>query len=283
MMDARISVGLPSHPKTKKLVRRLGAAGAWKLVCLFLWAAANRPDGDLSGMSGEDIELSVDWDGEDGAFVDALRAVGFLDGGDCAYRIHDWSEHNPWAAGADARSEKAKWLALCKHHGRAKAAEMMPEYAARIRKADESSEKPASSTPTSTKDSATSMRAAENSSAPSPLPSPSPFQKPSEAKASGGKPPVTDPDEIIFGYGVPLLTNAGTPEKQARSFLGGLRKNHGDSALIDKLRECLKAKPLEPVAWLAAALPPPGGPPRSGRVPALDGFDSKDYGTGGRL
>lgn len=64
------------------------------------------------------------------------------------------------------------------------------------------------------------------------------------------------PDEIIFGYGVPLLTNAGTPEKQARSFLGGLRKQHGDAALIDKLRDCLRAKPLQPVEWLAAALPP---------------------------
>lgn len=74
---------------------------------------------------------------------------------------------------------------------------------------------------------------------------------------TGGEPPkITDPDEIIFGYGVPLLTNAGTVEKQARSFLGGLRKNHGDSAVVDALRECLKAKPLQPLEWLAAKLPP---------------------------
>lgn len=71
-------------------------------------------------------------------------------------------------------------------------------------------------------------------------------------------PKVTDPNEIIFGYGLPMLTNAGTAEKQARSFLGGLRKAHGDSALIDKLRECIKAKPLQPLEWLAAALPPVG-------------------------
>lgn len=80
---------------------------------------------------------------------------------------------------------------------------------------------------------------------------------PSEANASGGKPPkLTDPDEIIFVYGLALLVNAGTLEKQARSFLGGLRKHHGDGALIDKLRECAKAKPLQPLEWLAAALPP---------------------------
>lgn len=79
----------------------------------------------------------------------------------------------------------------------------------------------------------------------------------SEAKASGGKPPMP-PDEIIFGYGVSLLVNAGTSEKQARSFLGGLRKEHGDEALIDKLRDCAKAKALQPLEWLAAALPPRG-------------------------
>ena len=73
---------------------------------------------------------------------------------------------------------------------------------------------------------------------------------------TGGKPPLTDPNEIIFGYGLPMLTNAGTAEKQARSFLGGLRKQHGDIALVNKLRECAKAKPLQPLEWLAAALPP---------------------------
>lgn len=81
----------------------------------------------------------------------------------------------------------------------------------------------------------------------------------SEAIASAGqagKAKVTDPDTIIFGYGVPLLTAAGIEEKHARSFLGGLRKHHGDVALIDKLRECVKAKPLQPLEWLAAALPP---------------------------
>jgi hypothetical protein len=79
----------------------------------------------------------------------------------------------------------------------------------------------------------------------------------SEANASGGKPPrLTDPAEIIFGYGLSMLVNAGTPEKQARSFLGGLRKEHGDAALIDKLRDCAKARALQPLEWLAAALPP---------------------------
>ncbi len=69
IIDARISTALPSHPKTKKLIRRLGAGAAWHLVCLFLWAAANRSTGNLAGMSDEDVELAIDWGGEPGAFV----------------------------------------------------------------------------------------------------------------------------------------------------------------------------------------------------------------------
>jgi hypothetical protein len=114
------------------------------------------------------------------------------------------------------------------------------------------------------------------------------LNKDTVAKATGGEPPVgpvipldvglpkvkkpkvTDPNEIIFGYGVPLLVTAGTAEKQARSFLGGLRKNHGDSVLIDTLRQCISAKPLQPLEWLAAALPPPSSTPKPNAQDALE-------------
>lgn len=136
--DARISIGLPSHPKTKKLIRRLGDGGAWRLTCLILWAAANRTDGDLIGMTAEDIELAVDWTGELGVLVSTLREVGFLEGTEGEYKIHDWAEHNPWAAGAEDRSESSKWAALCKRYGRDGAADRMPNYAARMRPARDS-------------------------------------------------------------------------------------------------------------------------------------------------
>lgn len=128
--DARISVGLPGHPKTKKLIKRLGQAAAWNLVCLILWAAANRSDGALHGMSAEDIELAADWAGEDGAFVAALQDVRFLDLDADGFVLHDWHEHNPWAAGADMRSAKARWNAAKRHHGHAEADRLVPEYAA---------------------------------------------------------------------------------------------------------------------------------------------------------
>ena len=170
MIDARINVALPSHPKTKKLIKKAGAESAWRLICLFLWAAQNKPDGDLSGMIAEDIELAVDWTGEDGAFVGALITSGFLDGSDEeGYSIHDWSEHNPWAAGAEKRSEKARFNALCKHVGRTEAANRMPEYAASL--------------PVAKVSPATSMHVAETSTAPSPSPSPSPKEEAKEPRA----------------------------------------------------------------------------------------------------
>jgi hypothetical protein len=92
---------------------------------------------------------------------------------------------------------------------------------------------------------------------------------PSVAKATGGKPPMTT-DEIIFGYGVPLLVNAGSTDKASRSFLGGLRKVHGDDALVGALRNCLREKPLQPLEWLAAALPPNGGNPKPNKQEALE-------------
>lgn len=127
--DARISTSLPAHPKTRKLVRKLGQAAAWNLVCLFAWSAANRSDGDLSGMSMEDIELAADWAGEEGLFVSTLTALRFLDGEPGEYRIHDWADHQPWAAGAEMRSAKARWNAVKRHHGDTEADRQVPEYA----------------------------------------------------------------------------------------------------------------------------------------------------------
>jgi uncharacterized protein YdaU (DUF1376 family) len=91
----------------------------------------------------------------------------------------------------------------------------------------------------------------------------------SVSKDTGVKTPMSS-DEIIFGYGVPLLTNAGTADAAARSFLGGLRKAHGDEALVNTLRDCIRAKPLQPLEWLAAALPPAGIKPKPNKQEALE-------------
>lgn len=134
--DVRLSTTLRTHPKMTKLHRRLGGpAGPLAIIYLWAFAAAEKPDGDLSGMSDEDIEIAAGWDGAPGAFVAAAAEVRFLDGGPGEYRLHDWAEHQPWVVGAEDRSESAKWAALCKRYGRDGAAERMPDYAARMRPA----------------------------------------------------------------------------------------------------------------------------------------------------
>lgn len=88
--SAQIPVGLPHHLRTKKLIKRLGQPAAWSLVCLILWAGANRSNGVLTGLSSEDIELAADWQGESGAFFKALAAAGFLETTDSWYRLNHW-------------------------------------------------------------------------------------------------------------------------------------------------------------------------------------------------
>jgi hypothetical protein len=116
--DARISTALPSHPKTRKLKKRLGADGCWSLVCLLLFAAESKPDGNLEGMTDEDIELAADWGGKDGEFVSVLLEIRFLDGVSGAFTIHDWAEHNPYACtrgirqAAARKAANAKWDAV---------------------------------------------------------------------------------------------------------------------------------------------------------------------------
>lgn len=135
--DIRLEVGLPNHPKTKRLVRLLGCAGPWHLIKLWLWVAGNRPEGDLAGMTTEDIELLVDWPEEEGAFVEALRSVGFLEGTEGSYVVHGWRDRQPWAASSADRSVAGKWAALCRRYGREGAAQRMPEFAARMPSASE--------------------------------------------------------------------------------------------------------------------------------------------------
>jgi hypothetical protein len=107
--DARINTGLPTHPKTVKLCRRLGDTAGWNLVQLILFAASQRPDGDLGGLTNEDLEISSGWKGDIGHFVQTLVDLRWLDGpGERRYRIHDWAIHNPYAAAAPQRSERAK-------------------------------------------------------------------------------------------------------------------------------------------------------------------------------
>ena len=108
--DIRLSVDFFQHPKTIKLERRLGIEGVKALLSLWMWAAQNRPDGVLSGMDPEDIEIAAGWtrSDQDLDLVSTLVALRWLDEENGTWRLHEWEVHNPWAAGQQSRSNQAR-------------------------------------------------------------------------------------------------------------------------------------------------------------------------------
>ena len=123
-LDARLSVGLYKHRKIKKLVAQIGFEGPWRLVGLWLYARESRPNGVLHGMTGEDIELEVDWAGAKGAFVAALVECKWLDKDGDTFVLHDWAEHQPFASNAQARKDSARLAGLIRQYGERKGREM---------------------------------------------------------------------------------------------------------------------------------------------------------------
>ena len=106
--DFRVAVGMTTHPKTVKLMRRCGDRAFFCLINLWSWAAMNKPDGDFSGMDREDVEIVAGWNGDFGFFADQLCEIGFMDCEDGNFSLHDWTVHNPWAAGSEDRSDAGR-------------------------------------------------------------------------------------------------------------------------------------------------------------------------------
>ena len=93
----------------------------------------------------------------------------------------------------------------------------------------------------------------------------------------GGEPPaeMSDKDKI-FAYGVPMLVSAGTTDKAARSFLAGKVKEHGEGEVVDALRDCYSARPIDPLSWLGKRLPMKG----KGKQSPHGGFSNINYREG---
>lgn len=251
-------------PRVSKLCDLCDCAEAQIVGGLYwLWATADQhtEDGVMPCLTLRQIDRKTGIQG----FGEALCAIGWLADHPEGVRIVNFEEHN--GASAKKRAVTAKRVA----NHRAGNAEETQQYD----RGNAQVTKPALQNEHTSVSRALAREREEKSRE---------DVNHSEANASAGEPAkVTDPDEIIFGYGVPLLTSSGTPEKHARSFLGGLRKQHGDAALIDKLRECIKAKPLQPIEWLGAALPPRSRGAHGGRTPSAENFASRDYGAGGLI
>lgn len=90
---------LPEHPKIYALVDRLklrrNCEAVGIVVSLWLWAAKNAPDGDLSGFPDRAIAAAVGYPMNlSHKLCRTLIETGWLDADNSGgYRIHDWEDH----------------------------------------------------------------------------------------------------------------------------------------------------------------------------------------------
>jgi hypothetical protein len=98
-----------------------------------------------------------------------------------------------------------------------------------------------------------------------------------DAKASQGM----TAHESIFRIGIPWLADRGANERNVRSMLGGAVKQLGDDGAWGLMQDCMREQPVEPVAWMAAALNArlPAGKGK-GKQSRHSGFDKVDYRDG---
>lgn len=108
--DCRVQTSWRGHDKRKILQSILGRDGVLAIMDLWIYCAERRPSGDLKGMSNRAIAVAADWPGDPDDFIAGLTDpdVELLDGEPGAYRIHDWEENQPWAAGADRRARESE-------------------------------------------------------------------------------------------------------------------------------------------------------------------------------
>jgi hypothetical protein len=115
--DIRISTKLLHHHKFTKFKRKVGPMAAEHLLQLWCYVADNRPGGVLEGMDHEDIAIAGHYEGDADEFVDILLSVGWIDlNEDGIYCIHDWIDHNPWAANSDERGDQSRFNRMAKTH-----------------------------------------------------------------------------------------------------------------------------------------------------------------------
>ena len=114
MKDIRLSLGFWDHWKTITLEAELGFEAVKSLQILWCFAAQNKSSGVLYGMPKKAIAIAARFTGDRDAFVDALVDLNFLEFDGVVYTLHDWEEHNGFAATSEQRSEAARKAANAK-------------------------------------------------------------------------------------------------------------------------------------------------------------------------
>ena len=92
----QIYSNLPEHPKIYQLADTLetgNCEAVGVVVSLWLWAAKNAPDGDLSRFPVRALGDAVGWRGDTKRLYQSLVACGFIDEDGENTRLHDWEEY----------------------------------------------------------------------------------------------------------------------------------------------------------------------------------------------
>ncbi len=100
MPHVKVYADLAEHPKSLRLAGLLNQPMAWAHVLkLWMWASRHAVDGNLAPIPDADIASLAGWTRDASLFVDALVAVGFMDG----RQLHDYEERqNPTKRKASA-------------------------------------------------------------------------------------------------------------------------------------------------------------------------------------
>ena len=81
-----------------------------------------------------------------------------------------------------------------------------------------------------------------------------PSKTPRAAEPAAPAPAGLAPAEALFQVAVPWLVARGVRDGNARSLLGGARKQLGDQGAWELASECMRVEAMEPAAWLSKAL-----------------------------
>ncbi len=103
-----------------------------------------------------------------------------------------------------------------------------------------------------------------------PEPEPEPEESNSVANATDGD--AVDPAKAVWDAGVKILGASGVSDRQARSFVGKLRKDHPgqDSQILSAIMDCGRAGAVDPIPWITARLRPATQPDLAAIFAKLD-------------
>jgi len=120
-MDFRMTDDFADHPKVERLARTLGDGAVRGLLRVWGYAARNRPDGRLTGLSDDDVEGIARWSTRrKGRFTAVLLDLRFLERNGADLIIHDWLQHQPFLADREFRTARATKAARTRWNRHAK-------------------------------------------------------------------------------------------------------------------------------------------------------------------